>query len=79
MALDCSLHGESEVMEAGAPRKVSVEIKAVAVGEVARTLQALGVGGAALFSGFLTHQRNGRGLVAHVTGIQPTADTPGNF
>jgi len=79
MALDCSLRAESEVMEAGAPRKVSVEIRAVAVGEVAKTLQTLGVDGVALFSGFISHQRNGRGLIAHITGIQPPVPASGNF
>ena len=79
MALDAALKAESEVIEAGRPRKVSLEIKAVAVGEVAKQLQALGIGGVAVFRGFLTHQRNGRGFVAHVTVIEP-ADLaePGN-
>lgn len=44
-----------------------------AVGKVAKQLQALGVGGHAVFRGFLTHQRNGRGFVAHVTVIEPAA------
>ena len=73
MALDASLKAESDVIEAGKPRKVSLEIKAVAVGEVAKQLQALGIGGHAIFRGFLTHQRNGRGFVAHVTVIEPAA------
>ena len=79
MALDASLKAESEVVEAGKPRKVSLEIKAVAVGEVAKELQKLGVGGQAIFRGFLTHQRNGRGFIAHVTVIEPAAaQEPGN-
>ena len=73
MALDASLKAESEVVEAGKTRKVSLEIKAVGVGEVARQLQSLGVGGTAVFRGFLTHQRNGRGFIAHVTVIEPAA------
>ncbi|MGM9481158.1 primosomal replication protein N [Roseateles sp. NT4] len=73
MALDASLKAESEVIEAGKPRKISLEIKAVAVGEVAKQLQALGVGGIAIFRGFLTHQRNGRGFIAHVTVIEAAA------
>ncbi len=73
MALDAALKAESEVIEAGKPRKVSLEIKAVAVGEVAKQLQALGVGGHAIFRGFLTHQRNGRGFIAHVTVIERAA------
>ncbi|RZL49205.1 MAG: primosomal replication protein N [Variovorax sp.] len=73
MALDASLKADSEVIEAGKPRKISLEIKAVAVGELAKQLQALGVGGHAIFRGFLTHQRNGRGFIAHVTMIEPAA------
>ena len=73
MALDASLKAESEVIEAGKPRKVSLEIKAVAMGEVAKQLQSLGIGGVAVFRGFLTHQRNGRGFIAHVTVIEPAA------
>ena len=80
MALDASLKAESEVIEAGKPRKVSLEIKAVAVGEVAKQLQALGIGGIAVFRGFLTHQRNGRGFIAHVTVIEAAApQEPGSF
>ena len=73
MALDATLKAESDVIEAGKPRKVSLEIKAVAMGEVAKQLQALGIGGVAVFRGFLTHQRNGRGFIAHVTVIEPAA------
>jgi primosomal replication protein N len=73
MALDCSLKAESTVIEAGKPRQVSLEIKAVTVGEGVKSLQALGVGGVAVFRGFLTHQRNGRGFIAHVTAIEPAA------
>ena len=73
MALDASLKAESDVIEAGTARKVSLEIKAVAVGEVVKGLQALGVGGVAVFRGFLTHQRNGRGFIAHVTVIEVVA------
>ena len=71
MALDLSLKHESQVQEAGKPRKVSMELKAVVVGDLGKRLQALGVGGTALFSGFLTHQRNGRGTVFHVTAVDP--------
>jgi primosomal replication protein N len=76
MALDAGLKAESEVIEAGKPRQVSLEIKALAVGEVVKALQALGVGGVAVFRGFLTHQRNGRGFIAHVTVIEPLPENP---
>jgi len=72
MALDLSLKHESQVQEAGKPRKVSMEIKAVAIGEICKQLQALGVGGSALFTGFLSNQRNGRGTIFHVTAVQKT-------
>ncbi|MDY0747118.1 primosomal replication protein N [Paucibacter sp. R3-3] len=70
MALDLGLKHEGEAQEAGRPRKVSMEIKAVAIGEICKRLQALGVGGQALFSGFLSNQRNGRGIVFHVTAVE---------
>jgi primosomal replication protein N len=69
MALDLGLKHEGEALEAGKPRKVSMEIKAVAIGEIGKRLQALGVGGSARFSGFLSNQRNGRGMIFHVTAV----------
>jgi len=81
MALDLSLKHEGEVQEAGKPRKVSMELKAVVIGDLAKRLQALGVGGSALFSGFLSNQRNGRGTIFHVTAIDITspAESPDMF
>jgi primosomal replication protein N len=70
MALDLGLKHEGEAQEAGKPRKVSMEIKAVAIGEIGKRLQALGVGGSARFSGFLSNQRNGRGIIFHVTAVE---------
>jgi len=67
---DFVLQHESTVEEAGRPRKVSMEISSVMVGEPARRLQSLGVGRQARFSGFLAAQRNGRGIVFHVTEVQ---------
>jgi len=72
--LDLGLKHESQVQEAGRPRKVSMEIKAVALGDIHKRIQALGVGGMALFTGFLTAQRNGRGTVFHVTALEPTRE-----
>jgi len=65
--VDFVLKHESQVQEAGRPRKVSLEIKAVAIGELSARIQALGVGAQARFGGFLSAQRNGRGTVFHVT------------
>jgi primosomal replication protein N len=66
-ALDLKLEHESTVTEDGQPRKVSMEIKARAVGEITRRLAALEIGSSHGFAGFLGSQRNGRGIVFHVT------------
>lgn len=66
-ALDLSLKHESEVTQDGRPRKVSVEIKARAVGEIVQRLAGLDVGSEHGFAGFLGSQRNGRGVIFHVT------------
>ena len=66
-ALDLSLKHESEVSEDGQPRKVSMEMKAVAIGAITQPLSALALGNGGLFAGFLTSTRNGRGLLFHIT------------
>jgi len=70
-ALDLSLQHESEVTEDGQPRKVSMEIRAVAIGAITRQLLPLAVGSPGEFAGFLTAGRNGRGLSFHVTSVAP--------
>ena len=72
-ALDLSLKHESEVSEDGQPRKVSMEMKAVAIGGITQTLAALALGSAALYAGFITSTRNGRGLLFHITSVEPQA------
>lgn len=69
-ALDLSLKHESEVTEAGSPRKISVEIRAVGIGQVAERLEKLAVGSTAGFTGFLGSQRNGKGVLFHVTELE---------
>jgi len=66
-ALDLSLRHESEVTQAEQARKVSVEIKARAIGEITRRLLEVDIGSTHGFAGFLGSQRNGRGIVFHVT------------
>jgi len=67
-ALDLSLKHESEVTQDGTPRKVSMEIRARAVGEqITRRLAGIEIGSSHGFAGFLGSQRNGRGIVFHVT------------
>ena len=68
-ALDMVLKHESTATEDGQARKVSLEIRAVAIGDVTRQVGQLAVGAQAQFAGFLAASRNGRGLVFHVTAI----------
>jgi primosomal replication protein N len=66
-ALDLSLKHESEVTEAGLPRKVSLEMRAVGIGAVAERVAKLAVGDTAGFAGFLGPGRNGKGVLLHIT------------
>ncbi len=66
-ALDMVLRHESTLSEAGHPRKVSVEIRALAIGDITQPLAKLEIGTEMGFAGFISAQRNGRGVVFHVT------------
>jgi primosomal replication protein N len=69
-ALDLVLKHESEVSEDGTPRKVSIDIKAVAIGQgISQRVGALMLGTLGNFAGFLASGRNGRGLVFHITSL----------
>jgi len=69
-ALDLMLTHESQVEEAGARRKVALDIKAVAVGEIVKRVQALSLTEDTVFTGFLSAQRQGRGTVFHITCLE---------
>ncbi|KQU66089.1 MULTISPECIES: primosomal replication protein N [unclassified Rhizobacter] len=66
-AFDLSLKHESQVSESGQVRRVSLEIRAVAIGDITRRLQALPIGSTGTFAGFLSAMRSGRGTLFHVT------------
>ena len=66
-ALDLSLRHESQVTQNGLPRQVSMEIKARAVGDITKALNCIELGSTHGFAGFLGSQRNGKGIVFHVT------------
>jgi primosomal replication protein N len=67
-ALDLSLKHESEVTQDGQPRQVWFEIKARAIGQgITQRVASLQMGSSHGFAGFLGSQRNGRGVVFHVT------------
>ncbi len=72
-ALDLGLKHESEVTEDGQPRKVSMEMRAVAIGVITQELLPLELGTECLYAGFLTSTRNGRGLLFHITSVEPQA------
>lgn len=75
-ALDLVLQHASEVEQAGHPRKVSLEIRALAIGDITGPAGRLALGSAAIFAGFLASARNGRGSIFHVTEIAPEATSP---
>ena len=68
-ALDLSLKHESEVVEDKQPRKLHLTMRAVAIGEITRSVAALALGQSATFAGFIAPSRNARGLVFHVTAV----------
>ena len=70
-ALDFELKHQSELIEDGQPRKVSLQIRSVAIGRIVRPLEALELGSSGSFGGFLAAARNGRGLLFHVTDFEP--------
>ena len=74
-AIDLVLQHESTVAEAGAPRKVSMQIRAVAIGSIVQRVAQLAAGGEADFDGFVAAARNGRGIVFHLTAFD-AAQTP---
>jgi primosomal replication protein N len=71
-ALDMSLRHESEVTQLGSARRVSLEIRARAVGDVTGPLLGAELGVEHAFEGFLGSQRNGRGIVYQVQTVRLT-------
>jgi primosomal replication protein N len=68
-ALDFRLEHQSELSEDDQIRKVSVQVRAIAIGAITQALSALALGDAGTFAGFLAGTRNGRGLLFHVTSL----------
>jgi primosomal replication protein N len=68
-ALDVVLRHQSEQTQDGLPRKVSLEIKAVAIGAMSHAVGALELGSTGSFAGFLSNGRNGRGWLFHITAL----------
>ena len=70
-ALDFELKHESQVSEDGQPRKVALQLRAVAIGRIAEPLTAVPLGSEGQFGGFVAAARNGRGMLFHVTEFAP--------
>jgi primosomal replication protein N len=66
-ALDLSLKHESSVTQDGQARQVLFEIRARAIGDITQRVAGVEMGSIHGFAGFLGSQRNGRGVVFHVT------------
>ena len=65
------LRHESELIEAGHPRKVECEINVIALGSAAKWLQEAGTGKAVRLEGFLAlRSRNSRQPMLHVERIE---------
>ena len=66
-ALDVTLKHESEIDSPHADkRKVSLEIRAKAIGPITTALVAAELGAEHRFQGFVGSQRNGRAIVFHI-------------
>jgi primosomal replication protein N len=72
--LDFELKHESELSEDGQARKVSVQIRSMAIGGITRSLSCVELGSAGNYAGFLASARNGRGLLFHVTAFEPSTN-----
>ncbi len=68
-ALDLVLAHESEVSQDGQARKVSMQLKALAIGSMVASVSGMALGSGATFSGFLAAARNGKGLLFHITAV----------
>jgi primosomal replication protein N len=48
-----------------------MQIRAIAIGRITEALVAMELGSAGTYAGFLATARNGRGLLFHVTAVEP--------
>jgi primosomal replication protein N len=70
--LDVRLAHESQRQQQGQARKISMELHASALGDLAGTLMRTTVGTAGDFEGFLVKQRNGRGVMLQIESFSPS-------
>lgn len=76
----CALKHQSRQVEAGVPRDVSMELQAVAIGELAGVLAAATPGMSVRVSGFLAaRSQRSRSLVLHLDKIEFLEGTKNGF
>jgi primosomal replication protein N len=68
--IELVLQHDSEQSEDGQVRRVSLEIRALAVGAITQAVNALALGSTVHYAGFLAHTRNGRGVLFHITSLE---------
>lgn len=71
-AVNLVLEHESQVVEMDTPRQVKLQLKAVAFGAQAEVLSRQGLDAVCEFHGFMTNQRNGKGVVFHIQDFSKT-------
>jgi primosomal replication protein N len=69
-AADLILEHSSDQIEAGSSRKVSLKLRAIALGTSAEQIAKLPSGQTAKFKGFLASSKNGKGSTLHITDIE---------
>ncbi len=70
---------ESEMLEAGSKRQVSLTVKAVAFGALAEHTGQLVLGKTFRFTGFLINARGSKGVVFHIQAFSQVSDPVPNL
>ena len=70
--LNLVLEHESRQIEAGTPRQVNLQMRAVVFGDMANTLSREPLMQAMEFHGFLAHARASKGVVFHIQNFSKT-------
>lgn len=70
--LNLVLEHESRQIEAGTPRQVNLQMRAVVFGDMANTLSREPLMQAMEFHGFLAHARASKGVVFHIQSFSKT-------
>lgn len=68
-ALDLRLDHCGELTHEGSVRKITMQLRGLAVGSMVPPVAALELGQQRIFGGFLAAARNGRGLLFHLTDL----------